>query len=90
MEAMSMGVPVAAYDIPGVDQLIDHEQTGMLAQFGDTRALIEHCDRLLQNTPARDEIIQAARDKVEENFSAARMASEYLDIYRQVLAERAA
>jgi len=83
-----MGGPVAAYNIPGVDQLIDHEQTGMLAEFGDTQALPEHCEHLLQHAPARDEIIQAAREKVEKNFSAARMASEYLDIYRQVLAER--
>ena len=37
MESMAMGVPVAAYDIPGVDQLIEHKSTGLLAPLGDKR-----------------------------------------------------
>ncbi len=35
MEAMAMGVPIVAYDIPGVDQLIEHGKTGLLAPHGD-------------------------------------------------------
>ena len=39
MEAMAVGIPVVAYDIPGVDQLVEHGKTGLLAPFGDKAAL---------------------------------------------------
>lgn len=90
MEAMSMGVPVAAYDIPGVDQLIEHEVTGSLAKFGDQASLAQHCDHMLSNQETRADIARMAAQKVEENFSAARMASQYADVYREILAERSA
>ena len=53
MEAMAMGVPAAAYDIPGVDQLIIHGETGLLAPLGDKQALAEYC--LLYTSDAADE-----------------------------------
>jgi glycosyltransferase involved in cell wall biosynthesis len=44
MEAMAVGVPVVAYDIPGVDQLVKHGETGLLAPLGDVNALAKCCD----------------------------------------------
>ena len=37
MEATAASIPVAAYNIPGIDQLISHQKTGLLAQPGQKR-----------------------------------------------------
>lgn len=49
MEAMAVGVPVVAYDIPGVDQLVEHRKTGLLAPYGDKKALAACCQELLDD-----------------------------------------
>lgn len=81
MESMAMGVPVAAYDIPGVDQLIESGKTGLLAKPGD-KALLKGCwEDLLWNGDLADQIAQAAADHINEKFSASRMAAEYSALY---------
>lgn len=87
MEAMAVGVPVVAYDIPGVDQLIEHEVTGLLAPLGDKEALRAQCERILTNTELAEQLAKAARAKVDEKYSAARMAKEYVAIYEQLLGD---
>ncbi|OED38100.1 hypothetical protein AB833_20615 [Chromatiales bacterium (ex Bugula neritina AB1)] len=86
MESMAMGVPVAAYDIPGVDQLINHGDTGLLAQLGDKPALAEHWKKLLWDSETADKIAKNAADHINEKFSARRMALEYTELYRQLSA----
>lgn len=85
MESMAMGVPVAAYDIPGIDQLVDHDDTGMLAEPGDKETLQQCWDKLLWDDAVADRISQAAADRVNEKFSAGRMAVEYTALYNQML-----
>ena len=85
MESMAMGVPVAAYDIPGVDQLIKHKVTGLLAPLGDKDALTLCWRELLWNSELADEIAQNAANYIDEKFSAKRMAIEYTDLYRKVV-----
>jgi glycosyltransferase involved in cell wall biosynthesis len=84
MEACAMGVPVAAYDIPGIDQLIEHEKTGLLAPLGDRDALRGHWERLLDDPALAERLSSAARDYVYEHYSAGRMAQEYLDLFREL------
>jgi len=85
MESMAMGVPVAAYDIPGVDQLIDHKETGLLAPLGDKDALEICWQELLWDQQLADQIASNAAHHINDKFSAKRMAREYTDLYRQLL-----
>lgn len=87
MEAMAVGVPVAAYDIPGVDQLVEHEVTGLLAPFGDEDALLACCRRLLSDPEFADRVVSNARRKVEAVYSARRMAGEYEELFARLLAD---
>jgi len=84
MEAMALGIPVAAYDIPGVDQLIVHEQTGLLARPGNKDELARCCERLLEDPALVDSLVPAARDWVNGRYSAARMAREYEALFYQL------
>lgn len=89
MEAMAVGVPVVAYDIPGVDKLIDHEQTGLLAPLGDKQALADCCRRVLEDSELTAELTKNARKKIDEEYSAARMAKEYEALFARLLGQPA-
>ena len=84
MEAMAVGVPVVAYDIPGVDQLIEHGKTGLLAPFGDKTALAACCKQILDDPELAGTLSRNARDLVNKRYSAARMADEYEDLFREL------
>lgn len=77
MEAMAVGTPVVAYDIPGVDQLIVHGETGMLAPLGDRDALAHCCRQVLDDPALAMRLTANARKLIDERYSAARMAGEY-------------
>lgn len=85
MEAMAIGVPVAAYDIPGVDELVTHGRTGMLAPLGDVASLAAECDALIREPALRQQLAVNARRMVEERYSAERMATEYLALFRSLV-----
>ena len=85
MEAMAMAKPVVAFDIPGVDQLVTHGETGLLAPFGDVDALAAHCTRLLHEPALARQLADNGRAYVLERFSAHRMAQEYTSLYRHLV-----
>jgi glycosyltransferase involved in cell wall biosynthesis len=84
MEAMAVGVPVVAYDIPGVDQLVEHGKTGLLAPFGDKKALADCCKQVFDDTELAGTLSRNARDMVNKRYSAARMANEYEALFRSL------
>jgi len=84
MEAMAMGIPVAAYNIPGVDKLIINEKTGLMADFGDVEALKQCCKRLLFNDAFSKQAALSGKNHVFEDFSARRMAEEYTRLYQEM------
>jgi len=85
MEAMAVGIPVVAYDIPGVDQLIDHGKTGLLAAPGDIDGLAHCCERVLEDETLAASLVAAARRRIDEQYSAARMAREYEALFNQLV-----
>lgn len=86
MEAMIVGTPVVAYDIPGVDQLITDGQTGLLAPLGDWQQLAARCEQLIRDPALYQQIAVAGRALVDQRFSAKRMTDEYVTLFRQLLA----
>ena len=85
MEAMAVGVPVVAYDIPGVDKLVTHGETGLLAPYGDKAALAKCCRQLLDDPELAKRLSANARQLIDEKYSAARMAQEYEHLFEDLL-----
>jgi len=80
IEAMACGTPVIAFDCGSVPEIVDHGMTGFVVDSED--AAVAVIPRLRQLSRA------AIRGRFERRFSAARMAGDYLSLYRQ-LATRA-
>jgi len=87
MEALAMSLPTVAYDIPGVDVLIDHGVTGLLATLNDQVALEANMASLISDPNKAKQLGAEARKHVEYRFSAGRMALEYYDLYKDLLGE---
>ncbi len=85
MEACAMEIPVAAYNIPGIDQLITHKETGLLAPFGDKETLAQYWDTLLNDVSYSQKLAQASRQFVVEKYSGQRMAREYFELFSDLL-----
>ena len=80
IEAMACGTPVAAYDNGSVPEVIKDGVTGFVTNnYEDFRAAVQKVDRI---SP------EACRKHVEENFSVAKMADNYLQVYRKVVEGR--
>lgn len=85
MEAMAIGTPVLAYDIPGVNELIQEGVTGLLAPLGNYSRLAEQVIRMAEEPDLRVQMAKKARNLVDERFSAHRMAGEYESLFSLLL-----
>ena len=85
MEAMAAGVPVVASDIEGTRALVRDGDTGLMFDVGDDVRLATQIGRLMADPVLRVRLAAAARKLVHEGYSAARMAEDYLQLYRRLL-----
>lgn len=80
-EAMSTGLPVVGFsDCPGTNELIDHEDTGLLANpDGLSRAevLAENIKRLILDSNLRKKLGESARIKINSSYSLSKIADEW-------------
>lgn len=85
-ESMACGTPVVAFGATGLLDIVDHQQTGYLAQPFDTQDLANGINWVLQHQ-SPDKLASNARQKVLENFESSLVASKYIDLYREVLSK---
>jgi glycosyltransferase involved in cell wall biosynthesis len=87
MESMSQGVPVLATDIPGTREMIEDGKTGWLVQPQDPSALAKATIRILRDPMGRLRASQEAL-KMIDRFSIESVASQYLNLYHSIGADR--
>ena len=88
LEAMSTGLPSVVSDIPANRQLIESGQHGFLAPVGDLEVMSDALERLLQDSGLRARMGLAARRRVTENYSTAKIADRYEALFDEVLQGR--
>lgn len=89
LEAMACEVVPIATRAGGVPEVIDHGNTGYLAEVGDVDTMARYAIELLRNEQRMREMGKQARAAAIERFSSARIVGQYEDYYRRVL-ERSA
>ncbi len=84
LEASALGTPIVAARVGAAGSLIEHGVTGLLHDAKDSLALAELV-RLLSTDPHfAQRISDAARHRVESQFSAEANAAQLLTIYREL------
>jgi len=88
LEAMAAGTPVVASDIPGYRQVAraDHDEA-LLVPPGDPDLLARALHRLLGDPALRARLAHRGEIRAAE-FSLARLAERYLDVYEMAVALR--
>lgn len=90
LEAMAMGLPVAATAVGGVPELVRPARTGWLAPPQDPAALAAALGRLLAAPEMRREFGRAARQRVIKEFSMDAMVRGHEEVFRDLLSRSAA
>lgn len=85
LEAMMIGVPVVAADVGSVSEAIEDDRTGVLVPPRDPGALAAAVADLLGDEPRRERIVAAARERVLEEFTAAKMTGRFEALYDELV-----
>lgn len=84
MEAMALGVPVLASDIPGNSDLVRHGVSGQLFPVGDA-ARLAACFDIALDLAAGQLWARTGKDVINSRFSARTMAAGYERLFRSLI-----
>jgi glycosyltransferase involved in cell wall biosynthesis len=84
IEAGMSGLPVAAFAVPGMTEIVVDEQTGLLARPGDADGLTQRVMRLIGDPALSRRLGATAAARCNGRFSVDAVAPRYLDILEEV------
>lgn len=90
IEAMACGTPVVAFANSGQVEIVDHKQTGYLAEDLSAEDLARGIEWCLQSRQACDTLALQARARAAERFDIRKIARQYADLYQSILAGKPA
>lgn len=85
LEAAASGRPIVASDVPGCREIVRHNVNGLLVPPGDSKALAQAFQELLESPELRRRFGSAGRGAVEKEFSQEIIVGQTLDMYRKLL-----
>jgi glycosyltransferase involved in cell wall biosynthesis len=86
LEGMASGLPLVATDVGEVPTLVLDGRTGVLVPAEDENLLAAGVVELLRDSVKRTRLGEAARQLIEDEFSAGRMTADYLRVYEEAIA----
>jgi glycosyltransferase involved in cell wall biosynthesis len=90
LEAMLQGCPVVSSDAGGCPESVIDDKTGLLARSEDPDSFADKLGSMLANPQRAAELGRSARRHVEALHSAATVASDSLEVYRELIAVQSA
>jgi len=84
LEAMACGLPVVAFKIGGMPDLVQHKRTGYLAEPFSVASFARGIDWTLEEGRSRD-LSAASRARIERHFSMSSISRQYLSLYQNIL-----
>jgi glycosyltransferase involved in cell wall biosynthesis len=87
LNAMAVGLPIVATDIPGHRHLLTPDEEGVLVRSEDATALATAMDELLDDPPRAERLGQAARQRARRDFPLAAMVHGHLNLFAALAAQ---
>ena len=82
MEALSCGIPCIGFNVGGIPEMIDHQQTGYVATYQDAQ---DFANGILWTLSADyDTLSRQARNKAMVTYSENTVAHQYIKIYKSL------
>ncbi len=86
MEAMACGTPAVGFEVGGIPEMIENQQNGFLAKYKSAGSLAEGMKWVLFEAN-HEELSSNARQKVLDNYSEKVVVEQYLEVYRNLVAQ---
>jgi L-malate glycosyltransferase len=86
LDALAVGVPVVSTRAGGIEEMIKHEENGLLADVKDHHTLAEHVLYILNNRDLAEKLSKKGLDTVHE-YTKENMALKTLHIYQEIIKE---
>lgn len=84
LKAQAAGVPVVAFDVAGSREAVADGRTGVLVPAKDSQALARAISGLLRNRDERRRFGEAARARMQQEFSIDSMVDQHMQLYEAV------
>ncbi|GBD89920.1 GDP-mannose-dependent alpha-(1-6)-phosphatidylinositol monomannoside mannosyltransferase [bacterium BMS3Abin04] len=88
LEAMSCGLPVVSSSVGGLPELVNHNETGFIAEFGDINRMAKYVLDLLTNEKKYKKFSNNAREKAVTSFDKKIVVPKYLEYYEKILLQK--
>ncbi len=85
LEAMSCGVPVISTSVGGLPELVNHNETGFIAEIGDIDRMARYAIDLLTNERRYADFSKSSRERAVNVFDKKIIVPEYEKYYQEVL-----
>jgi glycosyltransferase involved in cell wall biosynthesis len=85
LEAAAAGLPIVASDVGGTIEIISHEKSGLIFQPDQKQDMEGYLHRLLENGDLCDQLGNAARKRVDTDFSWHTILRSYVDLFHEVV-----
>jgi glycosyltransferase involved in cell wall biosynthesis len=85
VEAQACGIPVAAFSIGGLPDIVEHQRTGWLAAAFDTADLANGIAWILEDDQRRASLSSAARTRALATYADDVVAAQYKTVYQQAI-----
>ncbi|MCH7771873.1 MAG: N-acetyl-alpha-D-glucosaminyl L-malate synthase BshA [Bacteroidetes bacterium] len=85
LEAMACGLPVISSSVGGLPELINHNETGFIAEIGDVDRMAKYAVDLLGNDRKYKLFSKNARDRAVNKFDKSKIIPIYEEFYKRVL-----
>ena len=84
IESAAMGIPMAAFNVGGLNEAIDDGSTGILVTHGDVRSLANAVRGILSDAHAAASMGERARQHALTNFDSRNASAKVFDHYRAI------
>jgi len=85
LKAAAAGVPVVGFDAGGLREAVEHGVTGLLVPPESVAGLGQAIVTMMRDTQLRQAMSNAARERMQNDFSIDTMADQHVSLYETVL-----
>ncbi len=81
-EASSLGIPVVAFNVPALNEIVEHEKSGLLVQKNNVKELSQAIEKILKNKEYAKNLGDYGKKVIKEKFSEENFYKKTLSIYK--------
>lgn len=85
LEAMACGLPVISSSVGGLPELVRHNETGFIAEIGDTDRMAKYAVELLTNEKKYKYFVDNCIKLANTKFNKTQIVPQYVEYYKKVL-----